>query len=223
MPRKPASNLADTRRNIRDAAFSLFGRYGYEGVSIESIATKSGLSKGALYWHFKGKNELFVDCLQRLHRIFFKYVFNPMRDEEDASRSTLALFTGLAQLMADTYVVDGIAGYWLDSNRTVLKEAARVQSEFEEVAFDIIRDTLQRGVEQGLFDFEDDLEQMSRAIIALIEAIVLPLRPRSPEEIQQLLEVLARTLFRAYSASSALPESLTEKGTAFSTAASRSR
>lgn len=216
MPRKPASNLADTRKNICDAAFTLFGRYGYEGVSIDSIATKSCLSKGALYWHFKGKNELFVDCLQRLHRIFFKYVFDPMRQEEDATRSILALFTGLAQLMEDTRVMDGIAGYWLGSNRTLLRQAEEVQRQFEESAFNVIRGTLQRGVEQGLFDFEDDLEQMSRAIIALIEAIVLPLRPQSTEEIHQLLGVLARTLFRAYSDSDVLPRSLADASPAFS-------
>jgi TetR/AcrR family transcriptional regulator, acrAB operon repressor len=46
----------------------------------------------------------------------------------------------------------------------------------------------------------DDIDDMSRAIISLVEAVVLPLRHQTPEEVHRLLRVLARTLFRAYAA-----------------------
>ena len=49
MPRRPASEQGDTLREIREAAFNLFGRYGYDGVSVGDIAHAAKLSKGALY------------------------------------------------------------------------------------------------------------------------------------------------------------------------------
>ena len=39
---------------------------------------------------------------------------------------------------------------------------------------------------------------MARAIIALVEAVVLPMRHQTAEEMHSILGVLARTLFRAY-------------------------
>src|SRR5690349_14260102 len=63
MPRKPAHEQFDTLQAIRDEAFTLFGRYGYDGVSIGDIAKAAKLTKGALYWHFHGKDELYLECL----------------------------------------------------------------------------------------------------------------------------------------------------------------
>src|SRR3546814_14751964 len=83
MPRKPAHEQFDTIKAIADRAFELFGRYGYEGVSIGDIAKAAKLSKGALYWHFDGKEALYLQCLQRLHAIFDQYVFD--RSEEHTS------------------------------------------------------------------------------------------------------------------------------------------
>ena len=61
-----------------------------------------------------------------------------------------------------------------------------------------MKETLRLGVEQGRFDYKDDLDEMARAIIALVEAVILPLRQQSPEEAHRILAVLARSLFRAY-------------------------
>src|SRR5690349_8298152 len=113
MPRKPASLQADTLNEIRENAFQLFGRFGYDGASIDDIAKASGLSKGALYWHFRGKDELFLDCLQRLHGIYQEQVFDRMLKEQDAILRILALFQGMEFLVRDPRIVQGVAGYWL--------------------------------------------------------------------------------------------------------------
>ncbi|HVT35178.1 MAG TPA: TetR/AcrR family transcriptional regulator, partial [Nevskiaceae bacterium] len=84
MPRKPASQQIDTSRALQDCAFEMFGRCGYEGVSIGDIAATTKLSKGALYWHFRGKEELYLACQARLHALFNDYIFDPMRAEPDA-------------------------------------------------------------------------------------------------------------------------------------------
>lgn len=202
MPRKPASTTIDTLAEIRRVAFRLFGRYGYDGVSIGDIARASGLSKGALYWHFAGKADLFLDCLGHMHQIFETTIFEPMRREPDAVERTLTMFRGLALLLEDKRVTDGVGGYWLGANNASLDDIQAAQWAFEQRTADIIRDALAAGIAQGVFDLEDDLDDMSRAIIALIEAIVLPLRNQSPEEIHRILAVLARTLFRAYATSS---------------------
>jgi len=46
------------RKQILDAARALFARSGYHGVTVDTIATWSGISKGNLYWYFKSKQDI---------------------------------------------------------------------------------------------------------------------------------------------------------------------
>lgn len=198
MPRKPAHQQFDTLQAIRDEAFLLFGRYGYEGVSIGDIAKAAKLTKGALYWHFRGKEDLYLECLHRLHAVFDEHIFDPMRAQRDSVPRILALFAGLARMLQDPRVVNGIAGYWLVPSRPAGDVFVDAQRRFEKAAIAALAETLRLGVEQRRFDFGDDLEEMARAIISLVEAVVLPLRHLKPEEVSRMMGVLARTLFRAY-------------------------
>jgi AcrR family transcriptional regulator len=55
---------AATRAQLLRAARRIFGRRGYHGASLEEIAEEAGFSKGALYYNFKGKEELFLELLE---------------------------------------------------------------------------------------------------------------------------------------------------------------
>lgn len=201
MPNTKIHDQAGALARIRRSAFRLFGRYGYDGVSVGDIARASGVSKGAMYWHFTGKADLFLNCLTRMHQIFETMVFEPMQREQDAVERTLAMFHGLDRLLEDKRVTDGVGGYWLASSSANPGQIQSAQQAFEQRTANIIRQALAAGMDQGVFDLEDDLDDMSRAIVAIVEAIVLPLRNQEPEEIHRILAVMARTLFRAYATS----------------------
>jgi AcrR family transcriptional regulator len=55
------------RREARDefltAALRVFARRGYRLAGVDEIAAEAGYSKGALYWHFSGKEELLLALL----------------------------------------------------------------------------------------------------------------------------------------------------------------
>ena len=51
--------MKDTRDFIIDEAYKLFLSHSYEAVSISVISEAIGFTKGALYHHFKNKEELF--------------------------------------------------------------------------------------------------------------------------------------------------------------------
>ena len=59
-PRKPQERAAATRNLLLSAAEQVFARVGYEKAQVEEIAEAAGFSKGALYAHFKSKEELFL-------------------------------------------------------------------------------------------------------------------------------------------------------------------
>lgn len=48
----------DARADLKDTAIDCFSRYGYQGTSIDRIAREAGVTKGAIYYHYKDKNDL---------------------------------------------------------------------------------------------------------------------------------------------------------------------
>ena len=51
------------RDALLDAALRVFARRGYIEAGVDAIAAEAGYSKGALYWHFSGKEELLTTLL----------------------------------------------------------------------------------------------------------------------------------------------------------------
>lgn len=55
----------EREERILDAAAELIPQYGYDKTTVSDIARRAGISKGAIYLHFSGKNELFESLLAR--------------------------------------------------------------------------------------------------------------------------------------------------------------
>jgi AcrR family transcriptional regulator len=51
-------NRPDTRARIKDVALELFTEQGYDATSLREIAERLGVTKAALYYHFKSKEEI---------------------------------------------------------------------------------------------------------------------------------------------------------------------
>ena len=75
--RRTKEDAARTRAGIMDAALTCFERHGIAASTLDQIAAEAGVSKGAIYWHFKGKLEIF--------RAIREEVTLPMLDRADTS------------------------------------------------------------------------------------------------------------------------------------------
>ncbi|MEA9390826.1 multidrug efflux transporter transcriptional repressor AcrR [Acerihabitans sp. TG2] len=59
MARKTKQQAQETRQHILDAAIQEFSMRGVSATSLTDIAMVAGVTRGAIYWHFKNKVELF--------------------------------------------------------------------------------------------------------------------------------------------------------------------
>ena len=66
MRNKLENNSSETRTKIFDCAQRLFSQRGYERTSLSDIAKYAGLTRGAIYWHFKDKKDLLVELVEYL-------------------------------------------------------------------------------------------------------------------------------------------------------------
>ncbi|MFD1661484.1 TetR/AcrR family transcriptional regulator [Streptomyces caeni] len=58
----------NTRQRIQDVALALFAEQGYEKTSLREIAERLDVTKAALYYHFKTKEEILVSIFEDLSR-----------------------------------------------------------------------------------------------------------------------------------------------------------
>src|SRR2546425_8721864 len=53
-----------SRKQLMSAAIDGFARLGYQGTSIDRIARDAGVTKGAVYYHFRDKEELLFEAVK---------------------------------------------------------------------------------------------------------------------------------------------------------------
>lgn len=75
----------DSRRDLMNVAIDCFARYGYAATSIDRIARAAGVTKGALYYHFKDKEELLFEAVKNRVGQFEESVVNDVVPTTDAA------------------------------------------------------------------------------------------------------------------------------------------
>lgn len=87
----------NTHRALLDAAERCFQEVGYPGATLDAIAAEAGFTKGAVYWHFRSKEALFIELLAE----------GMKRNSGDAERILILLAQNPARL-------DQEFGKWID-------------------------------------------------------------------------------------------------------------
>jgi TetR/AcrR family transcriptional regulator, acrAB operon repressor len=96
MVRRTKDEAVETRNQILDAAERVFSARGVSRTSLADIAEAASVTRGAIYWHFKDKADLFCEMVAR--------VTMPMEDapcqidpgkEKDPLGSIRAMLTGI--------------------------------------------------------------------------------------------------------------------------------
>ena len=98
-PGKRAAQGRATRDQLIEVATRLFAEHGYEGTSIEAVLSAAGVSRGALYHHFAGKEALFeavVSAVSEQVTVELTEAVQGCADPLDAMRTAAVAWIGLA-------------------------------------------------------------------------------------------------------------------------------
>ena len=66
--------MVSTLEKVKQAAFSLFARQGYEFTTMNQIATAVGIKKPSLYAHFESKEALFLAVFTDMEQAYQKHM-----------------------------------------------------------------------------------------------------------------------------------------------------
>jgi AcrR family transcriptional regulator len=73
-----------SRKQLMSAAIDGFARLGYQGTSIDRIARDAGVTKGAVYYHFRDKEELLFEAVKDRIGGFEQHVLDKVTPTQDA-------------------------------------------------------------------------------------------------------------------------------------------
>lgn len=81
-----------TRKNLLTAGFKVFSKKGFVATRLEDVAKEAGVTRGAFYWHFKNKLELFSE-------VYFAAVGTIFSDFQSILQSNLTPYEKLRRFL----------------------------------------------------------------------------------------------------------------------------
>ncbi|WP_344614454.1 helix-turn-helix domain-containing protein [Dactylosporangium salmoneum] len=187
MPRVSQNQLDARRNEILTGARTCFARYGYEGATVRRLEEEIGLSRGAIFHHFRDKDSLFLavaedDAATMVATVAEHGLVQVMRDLLHAA-SASASDTGEPD-------VTGWLGSQLEVSRRLRTDpefAKRWAARSEAVA-EATRERLQRQLEAGVLRADVPIGILAQFLELAYDGLVLHLATGRP--VQDLEAVL---------------------------------
>jgi AcrR family transcriptional regulator len=151
------------RRRILEAARACFGRFGFAGATVETIASEAGVSNGLLYQFFRNKEHLFEVAIEEAVRDWARAMAAGER-EPSAARALEAMFHGSVEFARGDPLLPALLAQdaQLELARFRHRSADRVRPHRELVAR-----ILRRGIEAGEFRADLDVPSVADVICQL--------------------------------------------------------
>ncbi len=193
-----------TRHALLDAARTLFGEQGYAATSLDEVAHTAKVTKGALYHHYSGKQELFAAVYEQVKREVSERAATAFLEPDPWED----LCTG-CYAMLDAHLDPPVQRILLQDAQAVL-DADTIRSVENRYGSVVLRGALRRAIRAGVVqplplktlapmlagailegcmaiaDAEGS-EQVREDVGDILTALLQGLRPRTPANVEEVL------------------------------------
>jgi len=189
--------IPDEKQTILEKAEEGISHYGFNNITLESIAKSAGLKRGAIYKHFSDKYELLECCIEfqfNKTKQIMNLIFQA--NQEDPENYIRKYVENYAYFLNDTFDSSIFTESWSHMN---------YRPRIRELAFDLqehfrshIADCLKNGIEQGIFKEDLDLPVVTEYISIMINgmAFFLTKRPMAGERItKDVVDLMLQSFF----------------------------
>lgn len=190
VPRVSQDQLDARRHEILAAARGCFARFGYEGATVRRLEDATGLSRGAIFHHFRDKDSLFL----------------AVAEDDAATMVQTVADNGLVQVMRDLLdrAGSGETAGWLGTQLEVSRRlrtdpafAKRWQERSAAIA-EATRERLQRQRDAGVLRDDVPVEVLTQFLELAYDGMVLHLATgRPPGELSRVLDLVEEAVRRS--------------------------
>jgi AcrR family transcriptional regulator len=200
---------SERRKLIMSRAKELIFLKGVAGVSMGEIAKKAELSKATLYLYFSSKDGLFRAICEESANVFTEYIRPRLKPGISGIEGLRELWKGYLELFGeseDMVIIFNMRQFLDPQNPMVLvKEHEEDSEHYTSVFFDLVKDLIEQGKEEGIFDEDVDAARVTRIIFSLFSYIVettsrvpkdLRRSPVIVDEMKNIFQILFRGIAR---------------------------
>ena len=174
MPRISAAHEQQVRDRIISAAVTVFSEKGYHRATIADVVHRSGLSVGAIYTHFRNKEELFLQSCdlisgQGLDELGMRLA--PLTSSADRLRAAVAYYVETIDEFDDAPGQVGLIRAWAEAgDEPGVRDMLVRRRERLVGAAQLL---IQEGIARGELPTWLDVDAVARGFMALLDGLLL--------------------------------------------------
>jgi AcrR family transcriptional regulator len=163
MPKVVPEYKEEARSRILDAANKVFAEKGYHEATMDDIAKRLGVSKGAIYLYFSSKEDLFEAMCKTAPQAFKEILYSSFGDESNPVESATRFFDRMLKLSASNPGLSFEILSEASRNPSLKRILKQNHAEYEEV----LTNFLAEGRKRKIVGDNLDLRPLANSLIAL--------------------------------------------------------
>jgi len=168
----PRPDVSEKRKHqIIEAATTVFARLGFNQARMVDIAEEAGLSKGTIYWYFKGKDEIISAILENMLKREVSQMDNALNNglpaKENLQQFTECVVEDILRLKP---LIPILFEFWALLTRR--KSVQQTINKFYQAYMEVITPIIQHGINRGEFR-SVSAENVAIAIGSIFEGTIL--------------------------------------------------
>lgn len=153
----------EARVRILHKAHELFHRYGIRSVSMDEIATQMGMSKKTLYQHFADKETLVDEVFAAMLQGKKQECMALQQQSDNAVHEEFVGFDNMSEMLASMH-----PSLLYDLEKYHPEVFAKFRSFMGDFVYKLVRTNLERGITEGLYRPDIDVDVLARFRVATI-------------------------------------------------------
>ncbi len=170
MPRRTKEDAMKTRMQILMSALEVIYEKGYSRATLVDIADRIHLTKGAVYWHFKNKQELFIALSQQMEDRIVQGIQHFYSKNIDLGELKQMLVKMILMVHEDPelnkyYAIAYFRMEWTDE-LSVIKKFFEDQ---EHELYLFVRQIFENAIKEGQVKTDQGIENYVRSLLSLLD------------------------------------------------------
>lgn len=172
--RRTKEEAAVTRATLLKAALKVFSSKGYDATTLDDIASAAKVTRGAIYWHFKGKADLYNTLIEEVSARGGTVVQTAVAKGGTLLEILRRIFIDQCALIEDDHEARAIMELVLFKTglNPELKAGRKKQIDEGIALIQGIAGAMQTGIQQGQLRDDVDPTDMARAFLAFENGVI---------------------------------------------------
>ncbi len=172
--RKTKEEAAITREQLLKKALAVFSKKGYSAATLQDIASEADVTRGAIYWHFGSKAELYNTLVKEYSDRGSQIVQQAASEGGTLIDILLRVFVRQLEIVEKDREMRALMELYLFKTGPVpeLEQGRLQQIESSNSLIEMLTSIMGQGIEAGLLRSDVDAKDMARAYLAFQNGLI---------------------------------------------------